>query len=206
MKQAHDIIISQLAGLILLLGVASAPQAEPIIRTDQQNPGPVAGTNGGVRFGQSFTPTLPALDAIEFLMAGLGQTVVVNIFDGVAGADGLGAPLLATSNPVTVFTLSGHRNVHFDFPDRVGLTPGQRYVAALSTAGGIEGVSWTTGNAYGGGQFLQEGFAAGNFSEQDLIFAEGLTRPIPLPGAAWLLALGFAGIGLAGRQGTARRG
>lgn len=205
MKQAHRTIVCHLAGLILLLGIATATRAEPIIRIDQQNQGPVAGTNGGVSFGQSFTPTLPAIDAIEFLMAGLGQRVVVNILDGLIGADGLGGPVIATSEAVTVLTLSGHQSVHFDFPDRLALTPGRRYVAQLFTPGGIEGVSWTDGDAYGGGQFLQEGFAASDFSERDLIFTEGVTRPVAAPGSEWLFALGFVGLGLAGRQRAGTR-
>ncbi|MCO6441783.1 MAG: hypothetical protein J5I81_11985 [Nitrococcus mobilis] len=206
MKHTPLPAMSCAVGLMLLLGIATAPYAAPITRVDQQNGGIVAGTNGGASFGQSFTPTLPAIDAIEFLMAGLGQTVVVNILDGLAGADGLGGSVIATSDPVTVFTLSGQQNIHFDFPARVALTPGQIYVAQLFTPGGIEGVSWTAGDAYTGGQFLQEGLAPSNLAGQDLIFIEGLTHPITAPEPGWLFSLGLLGAGLAARRNRPRRG
>ncbi|EAR20455.1 hypothetical protein [Nitrococcus mobilis] len=200
MKHTHRAVMSYAVGLMLLLGIAAAAHAAPITLVDRQNQGTVDGTNGGASFGQSFTPTLPAIDAIEFFMAGLGQTVMVNILDGLAGADGLGGPVIATSDPVTVFTLSGPQNIHFDFPARVALTPGQLYVAQLFTPGGIEGVSWTTGDAYGGGQFLQEGLASSDFVARDLIFAEGLTYSLSLPESSWLFSLGLLGAGLATRR------
>lgn len=200
MKQAYSTVTRYLSGLALLLGIATASHAASITLIDQQNFGSVAGTNGGVSFGQSFTPTFPAIDAIEFLMAGLGQSVVVNILDGLAGADGLGGRVIASSEPVVVTTPSGQQLIHFDFPARVALTPGRSYVAQLFTPGGIEGVGWTTGDAYGGGQFLQEGFTPSGFPEQDLIFAEGLSRPITAPESGWLFSLGLLGLALATRR------
>jgi hypothetical protein len=183
-----------------MLGIAAALHAAPITLVDQQNQGNAAGTNGGTTFGQSFTPTLPAIDAIEFLMAGFGEPVVVNILDGLAGADGLGGSVIATSDSVVVTTLNGQQAIHFDFPNRVALIPGYSYVAQLFTPSGIEGVGWTTGNAYGGGQFLQAGFALGNFQDQDLIFTEGLTHPMPVPESGWLFSLGLLGLALANRR------
>lgn len=200
MKQAYNTTMSYLTGLVLLLGIVTAPHAAPITLIDQQNQGSAAGTNGGASFGQSFTPTLAAIDAIEFLMAGFADTVVVNILDGLVGADGLGGGVIATSDPVAVTTPSGQQTIHFDFSARVALTPGQSYVAQLFTPGGIEGVSWTTGDTYGGGQFLQAGFAPNAFGGQDLIFAEGVTRPIPAPESGWLFSLGLVGLALATRR------
>ncbi len=205
MKQTHSAAMRCAAGL-LLLGITTALYAAPITRVDQQNQGIVAGTNGGASFGQSFTPTLPAIDAIEFLMAGLGQAVVVNILDGLLGADGLGGPVIATSHPVTVFTLNGQQTIHFDFPTRVALTPGQTYVAQLFTPGGIEGVSWTAGDTYTGGQFLQEGLAPSNLAAQDLIFIEGMNQPITTPESDWLFSLGLLGVGLVARHNRPRLG
>lgn len=197
MKNLYLSTIGYLMGLILL---ATAAHAAPITLIDQQNQGSAAGMNGGASFGQSFTPTLPAIDAIEFLMAGLGQSVVVNILDGLVGVDGLGGRVIATSDPVAVTTPSGHETIHFDFPTRITLTPGRTYIAQLFTPGGIEGVSWT-GDTYGGGQFLHEGIALDAFPQgRDLIFTEGLTRPIPTSGAGWLFSLGLLGLALATRR------
>lgn len=203
MKQTYNTVTRYLTGLVLLLGIAAAPHAAPITLLDQQNQGSVAGTNGGTSFGQSFTPTLPAIDAIEFLMAGLGQSVVVNLLNGLAGTDGLGGRVIATSEPVTVFTPGIHQIVHFDFPTRVALMPGHSYVAQLFTPGGIEGVSWTGGDAYGGGQFLAAGIAPNSFQGRDLIFTEGLTQPMPAPESGWLFSLGLIGLTLAARRNRA---
>lgn len=196
MKKIHSILINSLAGLTLLLGSAIDSHAAPITLVDQQNLASVAGTNGGVSFGQSFTPSLPAIDAIEFLMAGFGDTVVVRLLDRLAGSDGLGGALIASSNPVVVSTPGLQQNIHFDFPARVALSPSHTYVAELFTPGGIEGVSWSA-DTYGGGQFLHEGVAADSFPQgRDLIFTEGLTHPISEPGTEWVFALGLLGLTL----------
>lgn len=186
-----------IAGLVLLFTLAPGAQAGPITIIDQQNPGPAAGTSGGINFGQSFTPTLPGIDAIEILMAGDNDTVAVQILDGVAGFDGLGGPVIATSNPVVVNIPPGHQIIHFDFPGTVNLIPGQTYVARLFTPGGIDGVSLTLNNEYSRGQFLSEGFAIGFFpTTYDMIFTEGLHTPVPEPATLVLFSLGVAGLAI----------
>lgn len=170
-----------------LLNMAIALHAGPII-VDQQNLGPVSGTNGGVLFGQSFTPTLSRIDAIQLLMGDDG-TDVVKILNGLAGSDGLGGAVIGTSDPVSVHTSIVHELIQFDFPLGVTLMPGETYVALLShqDGSGVDGVSFSD-DLYSGGQFLEQGFSLNSFS-RDMIFSEGLT-PEPAPIA--LVALGLA--------------
>ena len=143
---------------------------------DQENPGPYETTNGSTAvfsFGQSFTPTLPAVDAFEFLLGGDNSTVVVQLRDGVAGADGLGGNIIAQSQPVLV-DMFGSNFFHFDFPNRVSLVPNQVYVAELLITTGSLGVRHTQNDQYAGGQFLHQDFSPTTFSLTDLVFKEGL--------------------------------
>jgi hypothetical protein len=195
MRKPNKTVLKCIAGLALLLNIVVEAYADPITIIDQQNLAAPIGTNGGVIFGQSFTPTLSGIDAIEFLMAGDNDVVVVQILDGVVGFDGLGGTVIATSNALVVTTPGFHQTIHFDFPTTVSLVPGQTYVARLFTPGGIEGVS-ETGDLYGGGQFLHEGIAVGSFpSSRDLIFTEGL-HTVPEPTTLVLFGLGMAGLAL----------
>lgn len=186
-----------------LLGVAAVATAAPLGTIDQQNPEPLDGTNGAAApysFGQSFTAGLAAVDAFEFLLGGFEANTVVRIRDGLAGATGLEGSVLAESAPVFI-DQTGNHWIHFDFADRLALTPGQVYVAELAFSTGSLGVRLTTDNAYAGGQMLYSGFPVGGFSENyDLVFREGLHPPVPEPATALLMALGLAGVGVATRR------
>jgi hypothetical protein len=151
------IAIRYFASVALLSMVVVGASAGPITTVDQQNLAPAIGTNGGVLFGQSFTPTLPRIDAIEFLMGDFNATDIVEILNGVVGFDGLGGLVIGTSNPVFVNTPGVHQTIHFDFPLGVMLVPGQTYVALLSrqNGSGVDGVRFT-GDLYSGGQFLEQ--------------------------------------------------
>jgi hypothetical protein len=48
--------------LLVALTVVGGAKADTISVIDQQNPGPPDGSQGGVVFGQSFTPTLSRID------------------------------------------------------------------------------------------------------------------------------------------------
>lgn len=197
------IIGAACASLLVVLAIPTGVAfGAPIIIVDQENPGPFDTTNGSsapFSFGQSFTPTLPAIDAIEFLLGGSG-TVVVRIRDGLVGADGLDGNIIAESLPVSVNIL-GSAVYHFDFLNRVSLIPGQEYVSELFIQTGWLGVRHTQGNAYAGGQFLHQDFSPTTFTDLDLVFTEGLHAPIPVPAAIYLFGSGLIGlIGIARRR------
>lgn len=188
---------------VALLGAVAAATAAPLGTIDQQNPEPLDGTNGAsapYSFGQSFTAGLAGIDAFEFLLGGFQANTVVRIRDGLAGLTGLEGNVLAESAPV-VIDQAGNHWIHFDFAERLALTPGQTYVAELAFSTGTLGVRLTTDNAYAGGAMLYSGFPQGGFAtDYDLVFKEGLHSPVPEPAAALLMALGVAGVGMSVRR------
>lgn len=186
-----------LSVIALIVFTTSAALGSPVAVVDQENPGPFETTNGAFApfsFGQSFTPTLPAIDASEFLLGGDDSTIVVRLRDSVAGADGLSGSIISQSLPVLV-DLTGSHVFHFDFPARVSLMPGQPYVAELLITTGSLGVRHTQGDVYAGGQFLHQGFSPTVFSNTDLVFAEGI-HAVNGPTTFTLVGLGWALLGL----------
>jgi len=183
---------------LLMFGSLAKVDAAPTKVIDQQNAGPITGTNGGTSFGQSFTPTLPGIDYMEILMGGDKDIVTIDILGGVIGLDGLGGPVIGTSNPTLVDTLATHVHqiIHFDFPSTVSLIPGNTYVFRLQTPLGIGGISYTD-NSYSGGQYLAKNYATSSYvRDHDTFFQEGMmVDVIPVPGA---LVIGFIGVGLVG--------
>jgi hypothetical protein len=160
---------------------------------DQQNVGPNGyggGAAGPYSFGQSFTPSLPAIDAIEFRLGGMDANVIVRLREGVAGDDGLDGNIIAESLPVVVNIPVGYARHHFDFPSRVTLTPGQQYVAELRNMSGSLAVFQSIDNRYSGGQVFNEDFPSALLQAQDLFFREGLH--VPEPGSAALCFIAWA--------------
>ena len=195
MRVCHVFVVV-VAAVFLLNGAVVELHAAPTKVIDQANAGPIAGTNGGSTFGQSFTPTLSGIDYFEVLMGGSGEVVTVSILDGVSGYDGLGGPVIGLSNPTVVDTwrTGGHQVIRFDFPSTVSLTPGNTYVAWLRTPTRIGGISYTD-NPYSGGQYLARGYSTTSYVRNfDLVFEEGrMVSAVPVPGA---LAMTGIGVGL----------
>jgi len=178
--------------------VVSNARADAISMVDQQNPGPfdVNDSQGGVVFGQSFTPTLSRIDDFEVEIGDFGAIAEVQILDGVSGFDGLGGAVLGTSNPVPV-DVNNRQPFQFIFPGGIALTPGDAYVARIfATSGpsapGITGISITINNAYAGGQLLEAGFSDTSpfLVNYDAGFREGLTSVPEVP-TLWAVAVGL---------------
>jgi hypothetical protein len=178
---------------VLFLAIAAATQASPLGTIDQQNS---IATNdfysGQNRIGQSFVPSLSAIDAIEFELGALtgGNTVFVNLRNGLAGSGGLDGPIIGTSNTVVIPIDATFEWRHFDFPSRIPLAPGNVYVAELVGVNGHAG-RLTLNSSYPLGAALPP---TSFETEWDLVFAEGLHVPEPSSAAIalsflWLSAL-----------------
>jgi hypothetical protein len=139
MRRSLVVLIAALFTLV----TASVCLGAPTKVIDQQNYGPVTGTNGGSHFGQSFIPTLPGIDYVEVMIGDFGSSLTVQILDGMVLFDGLGGPIIGTSNPTYVDTVhpptgtGQHQMIHFDFPTTVSVTPGNTYVFRLSPGGSV---------------------------------------------------------------------
>ncbi len=187
--------------------------ASVISTVDQQSQTlntPFGNNTGGALFGQSFTPTLSGLDAVEFdfTLAGFNTTIVARVVirDGVSGLNGLGGNIIATSNSLSITTsqnlLPTH---HFDFSSTVALTPGNIYVAQLELLSGDPSVliiPFNNSNPYGGGQALMWQNTATGLANVDFDFREGLhASAVPEPTTLGI----WGGLALAGLLVARRR-
>jgi len=181
--------------LACLLGLATSAPAAPIAVVDQQNVmEDSAFFTAQNTIGQSFVPSLAGIDSIEFALGPYSSselTVYVNLRDGVSGANGLGGPILGTSNSLVIPASADVATRHFDFPSTIALTPGNVYAAELVGTTGFSG-TFSDGDRYPLGQSL-----AFLTSAQDLIFTEGLH--VPEPASAILAAAGFFSLSLIAR-------
>lgn len=187
--------------LLVALTVVGSAKANSISVIDQQNPGPADGSNGGVVFGQSFTPTLSRIDFFEVTIGDFGAIDEVQILNGVSGSDGLSGAVLGTSDPATT-EVNSQQPVRFIFPGGIALTPGDTYVARIFSTNGsfapaIAGISITVDNSYAGGQLLEAGLSDTNpfLINYDALFQEGSTHVPEVP-TIWALAIGLALIGM----------
>jgi hypothetical protein len=171
---------------IVWLLLPAVCHAAPLLMIDQQNTiSDARFLSGQNRLGQSFMPTLSAIDAIEISLGSLSDFSMffVNLRDGLAGPTGLDGPILGTSNSIMLPPDAPNEMRHFDFPGRIALTPGVKYVFEVIGNKGIAG-GLSTGDAYPRGEGLKE-FSPGF----DMIFAEGLHVPEPSSLALFTMAL-----------------
>ncbi len=193
-KSSRVALIWTIALIALVAGIDEV-KALPLAAIDQQNPEPWASSNGAlsIDFGQSFRPTFSSIDAFEFALASTdGTNIVVDLLDGVAGFDGLGGRLIATTLPSFVKTSGGVEIFHFDFASTIPLTPSNTYVGRIRNVGSATFGVFQSPDTYSGGQYLHGDWPLRRFVIRDMVFATGVH--IPEPAAATLGLLGMTAL------------
>lgn len=176
---------------------------------DQQN---LVGTySGGASspdfvLGQSFTPALPGIDAIDLNISTLSfpSSMRIDLLDGLVGIDGLQGPVIGTTQTITI-TQTFKSTFRFLFANTVPVTPGNTYVMRFEPIGpnsnpqiqihSDEGIS-----PYPLGQALQRHLTPASIASRDFVFTEGVFG-IPEPGC--LLMAGLALLSLVAISGRA---
>ena len=180
--------VSASVAIVILLTATSA-QSGPFAIVDQEYapgtfPNLQTSTSAIGNSGQTFTPTLSSLDAVEMNMTdfggtnSIGATFQVVIHDGGAVSDPvLGTSLTASAPDGLVIDF-----VHFDFASSVPLTPGSLHTIEVFRLSGDDfRLNGLFPGFYGGGQMN------GN-SSADLYFRTG--QHVPEPASALLIAVG----------------
>ena len=151
---------------------------------DQQNlvgadvTGPIHDT------GQSFTPSLSAMNVVDVSLSTVnpGSTVTIRL-DLFSGA-GYGGTLLGSSFLVTVSEFGPH-TIEFNYASLIDLVPGSMYTFRMTvvSGGGYEELR-SLANPYAGGTaFTPSGMI---FPESDLVFAEGISSVPDGMSTLWL--------------------
>lgn len=151
----------------------------------------IAATNA---FGQTFTPTLSALDAVEVWVADFTSsstapstarmTIMSGTFGSVLGFTDLVVPDVLGDSSFPPFV------IHFDFSSPIVLTPGSLHTWMISiVAGDGAGLGlYGASDLYAGGQQF---FGPTQPGSADWFFSEGLhPTSVPEPGTVVVLALG----------------
>jgi hypothetical protein len=150
--------------------------------------------------GQSFVPTLSALDVVEIFY---GSTAGVDSGTIAIHSGTIGGPLLGVSLPTDMSFRVNSGFVEFDFSSPVLLTPGNTYVLELLQSGSPAGYNLTDNDRYASGALIEGGVV--NPFNQDLFFREGPASgavAAPEPTVVWLVAPSLAAMWLRRRRGN----
>ncbi|MDZ4847904.1 MAG: PEP-CTERM sorting domain-containing protein [Pirellulaceae bacterium] len=172
--------ILALLSLGLIVFLTHTADAAMITVIDQQNVGTTIGVTL-VTVGQSFTPTLPKIDAAEFSIQTFGQISSVRL--DVLEGNGFNGAVLGSSSPVNVFGTEPSF-FHFDLNSPVALVPGNPYTLRLQSLDTTFFVHASTIDSYAGGTRYG---ASGLVEAGDLTFTEGV-HAIPEPSSIALCA------------------
>ena len=182
------------AGLAMLAGLADRAEAGLIV--DQQN------TVGGVFLvetntpilGQSFTPTLAAIDFATFsLSVDSAATYRADLLQGA----GFGGTLLGSSASQALFVgnLAAVQPVEFTFAAPIPLVPLSPYTLRITRVSGtnfqLSGAG-SSSNPYAGG-IVYDGIGNPG-SDLDLVFSEGINAPVAVPEPSTLAGAGTAAL------------
>lgn len=187
---------SFLFALCLLAGVTCA--SGTVVVVDQQNTldgTTISVTTVGTGVGQSFTPTLAAIDAVDIPLSVSFNTFSITIRLDLFSGSGYGGDLLSSTSPILLGGGASLSTIHFTFPSLVTLIPQSIYTFRITLvnsaeAGGGYSILRSLSNPYPGGSEYSTGGTA-NISN-DIVFSEGLSA-VPEPSTS-LLGLGGGGI------------
>lgn len=184
--------------ILFASAVASTARSGPITAIDQQNvvAGGWGSFSGNTSVGQSFTPTLSRVDAIELWLANdsaTGSSARVDVYQGVGFSN-----LIGTSGNSVVPAGSAMQKVHFDLVSPVALTPAAQYSFSITNLSGF--ITLRVGRTldnYTGGTYLHGNGNPAQF--WDLQFVEGVHSPVStVPEPSTLLLLGMGSLAVCG--------
>lgn len=177
--------------LVLWAVVAGSSLAGPITIVDQENLNfdSAVGSNLTSGYGQSFTPTLAAIDAFEFFADPFVSSITASNWQINLREGDINGLILGTSSAVNGQIVGGDP-INFMFLNRILLNPGTIYVVEiLFNSFFPNDLAFDSSASYNGGSAINAG-------PGDYKFREGLSAPIPEPSTFALvgLVLGVAGL------------
>ena len=171
------------AAVVLLALSAGRTAAAHDFVVDQSNE-PTPMSHHSIQYymplGQEFVPTMPQLDVVELDILDLSGTGPAELRVRIRH-DAFDGPVLGESAIVTMAPWHDGA-LHFDFPEPVPLTPGQRHIIEVVLLSGSNPMLGSGDDTrYDNGR----GFLRGEFIADDFWFRTGLDRSVPVRPRTW---------------------